>query len=212
MEYLSHQPTKHMRLLLPASLTLASLLLISSCTTIEMTALTDREFLIEGVGIPFRTVLVAYDGSELVDKDAFEAAFVEYIVGNTSARALPDLELFPPLRKQETKQRAATLKDEGVDCVLVINGGGLSRPEMWSVKGKSDFENFEAWRGMQFRLVQVATGRVVWMGKSVEATDPLLVRTDLNRDLVTSVGAELLKYGFLEVKTSDGPVMRGFNR
>ena len=65
---------------------------------------------------------------------------------------------------------------------------------------------------MQFRFVHAATGTVLWMGKNTESVDPLLTRKDIARDLVATVGAELLQRGFLEVRQQEEDLIRGFNR
>ncbi|MBE0644263.1 MAG: hypothetical protein IH600_09300 [Bacteroidetes bacterium] len=189
------------------------ILAFAGCSTVELTSVVDTQFLLGSRLMPLQTVLVVYDTRDLALKQDFESSFADYIRANTSTIVHTDIELYSPLKKLEDKEKVWALKDNNIDGVIYLYGGGSGRPlRDWLLPEAPEIDaDTPAWKSSAVKLFLPSTGQVVWAG-SVVGLDAF-VGVELNsRGFFSAVVGDLVRRGMLDIPRPANPGLRGFNR
>ena len=203
--------TMHMRLI--KRLTVLSMVLLTACSSVELTSVVDTQFLLGNRVLPLSNILIVYDSRNLPEKDEFEAAFSAYLRESGTVLVYRDIDLYSPLKKMTDKEKLWALKDEGIDGVLYLNGGGSGRAlREWLYPEAKDIEtSTPAWTSGTVKLFLPATGQVIWVGSVADYGS--VVHSDLNsRGFFSAVSSDLLRRGIIEEAIDHSPGLRGFNR
>lgn len=190
-----------------------AVILFGGCAPVNLTSVVDTQFILANRDLPLKNLLIVYDTRDLGLKGEFEAAFTEYVRENSDARALRDLDLYSPLKKMTDREKLWALKDESIDGVLYLNGGGSGRSlREWLYPEAKELEtDTPAWRGGTVKLFLPKTGQVIWVGSVEDAGG--LVDEELNsRGLFSAVTNDLLQRGIVPARRVENPALRGFNR
>jgi hypothetical protein len=189
------------------------ILLLSSCTSIELTSIVDTQFLLTGRELPFERILLVYDTGDLARKQSVEYSFGEYLREHSAAEVYHDIDLFSPLRIMTEKEKEWALRDNAIQGVLYIAGGGSGRAlRDWLLPEAKDIEKeTQAWRTSVIRLFLPSTGQVIWAG-SVQGIEGTIDPSSLTTRFYSAVTAELLRRSVLERPAAANPGLRGFNR
>ena len=194
-------------------LTFCTAILFSSCAPVNLTSVVDTQFILANRDLPLENLLIVYDARDLGVKGEFEAAFTEYLRENANVRALRDLDLYSPLKKMTDREKLWALKDESIDGVLYLNGGGSGRSlREWLYPEAADLEtDTPAWRGGTVKWFLPKTGKVIWVGSVEDAGG--LVDEELNsRGFFSAVTSDFLQRGIIAAREVQNPGLRGFNR
>ncbi len=193
--------------------TLGTLIALGGCAPVNLTSVVDTQFILANRDLPLKNLLVVYDARDLGLKGEFEASFTAYLRDNAEVRALRDLDLYSPLKKMTDREKLWALKDESIDGVLYLYGGGSGRDlREWLYPDAADLEtDTPAWRSGTVKLFLPKTGQVIWVGSVEDAGG--LVDEELNsRGLFSAVTSDLLQRGIIEARRIENPALRGFNR
>lgn len=199
------------RSVLPLLLTISALL--SGCASVELSSITDTQFLLTTRDLPFNSVLVVYDSKDLARKQEFEHALAEYLRGHTAAQVHADIDLYSPLKQLEDKEKTWALRDNSIQAVLYMHGGGSGRPlRDWLLPEAPDLDTeTPAWKSSVVKLFLPATAQVVWAG-NVAGHEAMVDEKLFGRAFSSAIVADLVGHGMLEMPRIDNPAMRGFNR
>jgi hypothetical protein len=193
--------------------TLLVVVLLTACSSVEMTSVVDTQFLLGNRVLPLTNILVVYDSRDLSVKDEFEAAFATYLRESATVKVYRDIDLYSPLKKMTEKEKLWALKDEGIEGVLYLNGGGSGRSlREWLYTDAKDIETTTAaWMSGTIKLFLPVTGQVIWVGSVADYGS--VVYDDLNaRSFFSAVSSDLLRRGIIEEQIDQSPGLRGFNR
>lgn len=189
------------------------LLLLSACSSIDLTTIADTQFLLTGRELPFENVLIVYDIGDLALKQEVEYAFGKYIEEHTDTEVFYDIDMYSPLKIMSEKEKEWALRDNQIQGVLFIAGKGSGRPlRDWLLPEAEDIQTqTQAWRTSVIRLFLPATGDVVWAG-SVQGVEGMLTGSLLKKSFYSAVTGDLLRRGILQPPAAVNPGLRGFNR
>ncbi|MBN1448093.1 MAG: hypothetical protein JXA28_09190 [Bacteroidetes bacterium] len=185
----------------------------TACGPVEMTTVVDTQFLLGNRALPLRNLIVVFDGSDFDIKQRFEAAFVKYLAENAELRAFRDVDLYTPLKQMTDKEKLWALKDESIDGILYIDGGGSGRSlREWLYPEAPDIETTTiAWKSGTVRLFLPQTGQVIWVG-NVTGHSGTVGEDLMSRRFYGAVTSDLILHGILQQRRPQNPAMPGFNR
>jgi hypothetical protein len=187
--------------------------LLAGCSSVELTSIADTEYLMTSRRGVLEKILVVYDGKDLTTKASWEDAVSSYIAQNTTTRAVKDIDLFSPMRVYTQKERVTIFREEHIDGILLLEGGGSGRtPADWTLPTAQQAAlQSPAWKQGQMRLVLPADGRIAWFAAVPNLTGGILGPEQLTRSFVAAIGGELLRFNFVELRQDERPGMKGFN-
>lgn len=208
-----HKTAMSVSPLRPFFLPFAALLLLTGCSSVELTSVVDTQFLLTTRDLPFNSILVVYDTKDLALKQEFEYGLVEYLRGNSAAQAHADIDLYSPLKKMEDKEKTWALRDNNIVAVLYFHGGGSGRSlRDWLLPEAPDIDiSTAAWKSGAAKVFIPTTGQVVWAGNVAEH-DAFVGEELISGGFYSAVVSDLIRRGFLEAPRVENPAMRGFNR
>ncbi len=192
---------------------LVALFVVTGCAPMELSSVVDTQFLLGSRDLPMSNVLVVYDSRDLTVKQEFELAFSEYLEANSAVKAHTDIELYSPLKKLSEKEKEWALRDNNIDGVLYISGGGSGRSlREWLLPESPDIDiETQAWKSSDVRIFLPTTAQVVWAG-SLQERDAVLNEDFLSRGFYSAVTSDLVRRGILDIPRVANPGLRGFNR
>jgi hypothetical protein len=117
------------------------------------------------------------------------------------------------MRSYTQKERVTIFREEHIDAVLLLEGGGSGRtPADWTLPTASAASlQSPAWKQGHLRLVIPSDGRIAWIAVVPELGGGILGPAQLTRSFVAAIGGELLRSSFVELRADERPGMRGFN-
>jgi len=178
-----------------------------------MTTVVDTQFLLGNRNVPLGNLLVVYDSRDLDVKQRFETGFSEHLREIAEVRALRDVDLFSPLKQMTEKEKLWVLKDENIDGILYLDGGGSGRSlrEWLYPEAENIATNTPAWENGIVKLFLPQNGQVIWIG-SVPGHNGPVDENLLSRRFFTAVTSDLMLHGILQLRQRGTPGMPGFNR
>ncbi len=189
-----------------------SVLILSACGPMELTSVVDTQYLMGNRDLPLQNVLVVYDSRDLALKDRFETAFMKFLEENTDAKAFRDIALYSPLKKLSDKEKLWALKDQSIDGVLYISGGGSGRSiREWLYPEAEIDTGTTAWQSGTAKLFLPKSGGVIWIG-SIPGTQGSAGEDLESRRFYSAVTNDLLQQGILQKQRPRNPALPGFNR
>ncbi|MDX9757906.1 MAG: hypothetical protein RBU27_01995 [Bacteroidota bacterium] len=208
---LHHPIPSRTHFVLPLLFVVAALL--SGCASVELSSILDTQFLLTTRDLPFNSVLVVYDSKDLARKQEFEHAFAAYLREHTDAQIHADIDLYSPLKRLEEKEKTWALRDNSIQAVLYMHGGGGGRSlRDWLLPEAPDLDTeTPAWKSSAVKLFLPATAQVVWAG-SVMGHEGYVGEELRSRAFFSAVVADLVGHGMLDMPRVDNPALRGFNR
>ena len=195
---------------------LAALLLVitalPACAPMELTSVVDTQYLMGNRDLPLQNLLVVFDSRDLALKDRLESAFAEFLDENSDAKAFRDIALYSPLKNLSEKEKLWALKDQSIDGVLYIDGGGSGRSiREWLYPEAGIDTGTTAWQNATVRLFQPKSGSVIWIG-SIPARQAKTPEDLESRGFYSAVTSDLLRQGILDKQRPRNPALPGFNR
>lgn len=186
---------------------------ISGCASVELSSILDTQFLLTTRDLPFNSVLVVYDTKDLARKQEFEQAVTDYLREHTAAQVHADIDLYSPLKQLEDKEKIWALRDNSIQAVLYLPGGGSGRPlRDWLLPEAPEIDTeTPAWKSSTAKLFLPATAQVVWAG-SVMGHEGYVGEELRSRAFYSAIVADLVGHGILEIPRVENPGLRGFNR
>ncbi len=197
----------------PLALLVVTAAMLGGCSSVELNSVVDTQFLLANRILPLQNILVVYDSRDLAAKDAFEAAFADYLRGSANVNVFRDIDLYSPLKNMSDKEKLWALKDEGIEGVLYLFGGDSQRSlREWLYPDAPDIDkNTPAWQTGAIKLFLPTTAQVIWVGSIADYGS--VVYEDLNsRSFFSAVSSDLLRRGIIAVQEDTSPGLRGFNR
>jgi hypothetical protein len=188
-------------------------LAITACSSVELTSVVDTQFLLGSRLFPLNSILVVYDSRDLALKQEFETSFSAYLTDNAAVKVYSDIELYSPLKKVEEKEKEWALRDNSINGVIYISGGGSGRSlRDWLLPEAAEIDtDTQAWKSSAVKLFLPSTGQVVWAG-NVAGNDAYVGEGLLSRGFFSAVNSDLVRRGILDIPRSANPGLRGFNR
>ena len=187
-------------------------LALPACGPMELTSVVDTQYLMGNRDLPLQNLLVVYDSRDLALKDRLETAFTEFLEENSDAKAFRDIALYSPLKKLSEKEKLWALKDQSIEGVLYIDGGGSGRSiREWLYPEAKIDTGTTAWQNGTVRLFQPKSGTVIWIG-SIPGQQGRVGEDLESRRFYSAVTNDLLRQGILQKQRPKNPALPGFNR
>lgn len=183
-----------------------------ACGPMELTSVVDTQYLLGNRELPLDNLLVVFDSRDLAFKERLETAFVEFLEQNSDANAYRDIALYSPLKKMNEKEKLWALKDQSIDGVLYIDGGGSGRSiREWLYPDATIDTGTTAWKNGTVKLFLPESGGVIWIG-SIPGQQGRSGEELESRRFYSAVTNDLLRQGILQKQSPRNPGLPGYNR